>query len=297
MHILSNRRSALFLATPGILIMLFAIVAPLILGAYYSFTDFGGFGKKEFIGLENYQKVLFHDPTFWRSLGNAALLLFVTVCIQNPLAFLLAGVLIKLNEKISRFLRTIYFVPAILTVVVIAKLWNHLMNPNFGLLNKVLAAVGLESLADVAWLSQPNTALGAVIFIIVWHGFGWALLFYYSGLTTIPKELEEAAVVDGANRRQIYGRVVIPYMLPVIQAVIIIDITSCLKQMEIIFLSTQGGPGDLTEFVAHYLYRQAFVASRYGYGNAISIVFVIVALTVTLLAQRYLSHARANQEV
>ena len=296
MHILSNRRNAMQLVAPGVLVMMFAIVAPLILGAAYSLTEWSGFGKKAFIGLDNYQRVLFRDPIFWRSLGNAGLLLLVTVFIQNPLAFLLAGVLIRLNQRISRFLRTIYFVPAILTVVVITKLWVNLMNPNFGLLNKLLAAMGFDSLSSIAWLSQTNTALGAVIFIIVWHGFGWALLFYYSGLTTVPTELEEAAVVDGANRAQIYTRVVIPYMMPVIQAVIIIDITSCLKQMEIIFLSTQGGPGDLTEFVAHYLYRQAFVASRFGYGNAISIVFVIIALTVTLLAQRYLSHARAAQE-
>lgn len=296
MHILSNRRNAVLLAAPGVLVMLFAIVAPIILGASYSLTKWNGFGAKEFVGLANYRRVLFQDPVFWRSLGNAGLLLIVTVCVQNPLAFLLAGVLIRLNKKISRFLRTVYFVPAILTVVVITKLWVNLLNPNFGLLNKLLAALGFDSLASTAWLSQPDTALGAVIFIIVWHGFGWALLFYYSGLTTVPKVLEEAALVDGANRPQIYGRVIIPAMLPVIQAVIIIDITSCLKQMEIIFLSTQGGPGDLTEFVAHYLYRQAFVASRYGYGNAVSVVFVIAALTVTLLAQRFLSQARNAQE-
>ena len=295
MHILNDRRTAATLVAPGVLVMLFAIVAPIILSISYSFTEWSGFGAKEFVGLENFRKVLFDDPTFWRSLGNAGILLLVTVFLQNPLAFLLAGVLIRLSEKLSRFLRTIYFVPAILTVVVITKLWVNLMNPNYGLVNKIFAALGAEALADTAWLSQTGTALGAVIFIIVWHGFGWALLFYYSGLTTVPKELEEAAVVDGANRRQIYGRVILPYMLPVLQAVVIIDITSCLKQMEIILLSTEGGPGNLTEFVAHYLYREAFVASKFGYGNAISIVFVLIALGVTMAAQRLLAGLNERQ--
>ncbi len=297
MKILSDARSAYALITPGVLIMVFAVVAPILLSVSYSLTAWSGFGPKTFIGFENYRRLLLADGTFWRSLGNAGLLLLVTVFVQNPIAFLLAGVLIRLNEKVSRFLRTVYFVPAIMTVVVVTKLWTNLMNPYFGLINKVFAAVGYDSLAEITWLGNPATALGAVIFIIVWHGFGWALLFYYSGLTTVPKELEEAAIVDGANRRQIYARVVIPYMLPVIEAVIIIDITSCLKQMEIVLLSTQGGPGDLTEFVAHYLYRQAFTASRFGYGNAISIVFVLVALLVTFLAQRYLSGVRQSQEV
>lgn len=275
--------------------MLFAVMAPIILSVFYSLTEWSGFGAKQFIGLANYPKVL-SDPVFWHSLLNALILLLVTVFIQNPLAFLLAGLLIRINNRVSRFLRTVYFVPAILTVVVVTKLWVNLFNPHYGLVNKILAALGLNSLSEVAWLSKPSTALLSVVFITVWYGFGWALLFYYSGLTTVPKELEEAALVDGANRWQIYGHVIIPYMLPVIQAVIIIDITSCMKQMEIVLLSTEGGPGNLTEFVAHYLYRQAFVASRFGYGNAISIVFVAVVLTVTILAQRYIAGVQKTQE-
>ena len=295
MHVLSNRRTAMLLVSPGVAVILFAIAAPIILSVSYSLTEWSGFGAPTFVALRNYRRVLFDDPTFWRSLWNALLLLLVTVFIQNPIAFMLAGVLINLGAKVSRFLRTIYFVPAILTVVVAVKLWTNIMNPHYGLLNKALGALGLSSLAEISWLSDPSTALGAVIFITAWHGFGWALLFYYSGLTTVPKELKEAAIVDGANRVQLYTRVIVPYMLPVIQAIIIIDITACLKQMEVVFLSTGGGPGDLTEFAAHYLYRQAFVASRFGYGNAISIVFVIVAITVTLVAQRYLTTVRETR--
>jgi len=286
--ILNSRKTIFLLVFPGLAIMVFAILAPILLSVIYSLSDWSGFGARNFIGLANYKEVITQDPTFWRSLYNALLLLGVTVFIQNVLAFILASVLIHLTPKLSLILRTIYFIPAILTVVVITKLWVNILNPNFGLLNKMLTSLGLDSWGH-AWLSDPKTALGAVIFITVWHGFGWALLFYYSGLTTVPRELEEAAMVDGAGPVTRYLKVVIPFMMPVIQAVIIIDITACLKQMEIVMLSTGGGPGNTTQFVAYHLYEQAFKYSRYGFGNAISILFVIIALTITLLARKYLA--------
>jgi len=291
--IMNSKKMILIFVLPGLLLMVFAILAPILLSLYFSFVEWSGFGAKTFIGLANYKEILTQDPTFWRSLYNALMLLLITVFIQNVVAFMLASILIKLTSKASLVLRTIYFIPAILTVVVITKIWVNIMNPNFGLLNKLLGAIGLESL-ERFWLSDPKTALGSVIFITIWHGFGWALLFYYSGLTTVPKELEEAALVDGAGPIARYTKVVIPYMMPVIQAVIIIDITACLKQMEIVMLSTSGGPGDTTQFIALHLYQQAFKYSRFGYGNAISILFVVIALTITLLARKYLSGDNTN---
>jgi raffinose/stachyose/melibiose transport system permease protein len=108
---------------------------------------------------------------------------------------------------------------------------------------------------------------------------------------TVPKEIEEAARVDGAGWLQTYTRIVIPYLFPVISAVIVIDVISCLKQMEMIFLSTEGGPGQLTQFIAVYLYQKAFVAGQYGYGNALSVLFVITAVGLTILVQRLLRTA------
>ncbi len=264
--------------------MLFAIVAPILLSVYYSMTIWAGFGKMTFVGLKNFGDVLFADSTFWRSVLNAIILALVTIFIQNPIAFIIAASLRRIGKG-SRTFRTIYFIPAILTVVVITKLWVSIFNPNYGLLNKLLHDIGFKSVS-IAWLSNPSTALGAVIFIMIWWGFGWALLFYYSGLMTMPKEIEEAAIIDGANPLQMYTRVVIPYIMPVIQAVLIIDVISSLKQMEVIYLSTNGAPGDASQFVANYLYTKAFTYSQYGYGSAVSVVFVVVALVLTLITRR-----------
>jgi raffinose/stachyose/melibiose transport system permease protein len=215
------------------------------------------------------------------------LLILVTVFLQHPLAFALAAVLSHLSRRVSRVLRTVYFIPAVLSLVIVAKLWVDIFNPNFGIVNKLLVALGLESWA-VSWLSNPHTALWAVIWIIVWQGFGWALLFYYAGLMTVPKELEEAPRVDGASWFQTYTRVIIPYLAPVVGAVIVIDVVSSMKQMELIYLSTGGGPGQLTQFAGVYLYQKAFVASEYGYGNALSVLFVLVSVGLTLIVQRVL---------
>jgi raffinose/stachyose/melibiose transport system permease protein len=277
--------SALLL--PGAAVLVFALVVPLGFSIYYSLTDWAGFGDYRWIGVDNYRDILTDDPVFWRSLWNVFLLMLVTIFVQNPVAFALAAVLTRISARASRALRTVYFIPAVLSLVIVAKLWVDVFNPNFGILNKLLIAVGLRSLA-VSWLSDPRTALPAVLWIIVWQGFGWAVLFYYGGLVTVPKDIIEAARVDGASWFQTYTRVIIPYLSPVIAGIIVIDVVSSMKQMELIYLSTAGGPGHLTQFLGVYLYQKAFVAGEYGYGNALSVLFVVVSIGLALVVQRVL---------
>lgn len=281
----SFKATPALLVFPGLFVMAMAIGVPLCLSVYYSLTNWAGFGKMTFVGFENFQELILHDTTFWKSLIHALILAAVTLFIQNPIAFVLAALLTKV-KKGGRFFRTVYFIPAVLSVVVITKMWVHVFNPTYGILNKGLRAIGVYNLATIGWLSNPKTALGAVIFIIIWHGFGWALLFYYTGLMTVPKDLEEAARIDGASWFQLYTRVIIPYIMPVMQSVAIIGIIACLKQMEIVYLSTEGGPGDITQFVANYLYIKAFKYSQYGYGNAISVVFFFIAMGLVLLTRK-----------
>jgi raffinose/stachyose/melibiose transport system permease protein len=280
-----NPTVAAVLVLPGIAVMVFSMLIPLLVSGYFSLTDWAGFGDFRFVGLDNYREILLHDPVFWRSLWNTLLLMLVTIFVQNPIAFALAAVLAHVSQRLSRILRTIYFVPAVLSAVIIAKVWVNIFNPTYGMLDKALRAVGLDALA-VSWLSDPRTAIWAVIWIVVWQGFGWALLFYYAGLMTVPREIEEAARVDGASWLQAYWHIVIPYLRPAIAAVVVIDVISSMKQMDLVFLSTNGGPGTLTQFVGVWLYQKAFASGEYGYGNALSVLFVLVSVGLTLLVQR-----------
>jgi raffinose/stachyose/melibiose transport system permease protein len=284
-HKIANKFDIFLMVLPGAAVLGFAMVVPIVLSVYYGMTDWAGIGQAHFIGMTNFQQILTQDPTFWLSLLNALILTAVTLFIQNPLALLVCIMLLAVRKG-ERFFRTVYFIPAIISVVVTTKLWTAIFSPQYGLLNKFLALIGLNAWAT-DWLSNIHTALGSVIFIIIWQGFGWAVLFYYAGLIGIPKELKEAARIDGASGIRLYAKVIIPLMMPVIRSIAIIGLISCFKQMETVYLSTGGGPGDLTQFLANYLYIKAFESGQYGYGNALSVLFVIVCILGTCLLNRF----------
>lgn len=275
----SNKLVILSLILPGLLLFVFAILAPICLSVYYGFTDYSGMGALEFIGIENY-KTLLHDSTFWLSLRNSLLLALGFVFIQHPLAMITAAVLDKLGGKGENFFRCVYFIPNVISVAVIAYLWKFIYNPDFGLLNKVAVAFGGKG--GFNWFSE-DTAIWAVLIVLIWHGFGWGMLIYYTGIKNIDPTLYEAAAIDGANQRTTFLRVTLPLMKPVIQVNVTMACISALKQMETVYLLTNGGPGNSTQFTANYLYQQAFKAFKYGYGNAIGVIFIIICLITTVL--------------
>ena len=249
---------------------------------YYGFTDYSGMGIADFIGLANYKELL-HDKAFAISLRNSLLLAIGFICIQHPLAMIVAAVLDKLGGKGENFFRCVYFIPNVISVAVIAYLWKFIYNPDFGLLNNIIKAFGGKG--DINWFST-DTAIWSVLIVLIWHGFGWGMLIYYTGIKNIDPTLYEAAAIDGASQTQTFLRITLPLMKPVIQVNVTMAVISALKQMETVYLLTNGGPGNSTQFAANYLYQQAFKAFKYGYGNAIGVVFIIICLIVTVLLNK-----------
>lgn len=278
----SNKLVILSLVLPGLLLFVFAILAPICLSVYYGFTDYSGMGSYHMIGLENY-KNLMHDSAFWTSLRNSLFLAIGFICIQHPLAMITAAVLDKLSGRGESFFRCVYFIPNVISVAVIAYLWKFIYNPDFGLLNNVIKAFGGKG--DINWFST-DTAIWSVLVVLIWHGFGWGMLIYYTGIKNIDPVLYEAAAIDGANQRTIFLRITLPLMKPVIQVNVTMAVISALKQMETVYLLTNGGPGNSTQFAANYLYQQAFKAFRYGYGNAIGVIFIIICLVATVVLNK-----------
>ena len=275
----SNKAVIFSLVLPGLLLFLFAILAPICLSVYYGFTDYSGMGSYNMIGFENY-KSLVHDKVFWMSMRNSLFLAIGFVCIQHPLAMIVAAVLDKLGGRGEGFFRCVYFIPNVISVAVIAYLWKFIYNPDFGLLNNVIKLFGGKG--DINWLSQQN-AIWSVLLVLIWHGFGWGMLIYYTGIKNIDQTLYEAASIDGANQRQQFLHITLPLMKPVIQVNVTMAVISALKQMETVYLLTNGGPANSTQFAANYLYQQAFKAFKYGYGNAIGVVFILICLLATVL--------------
>jgi raffinose/stachyose/melibiose transport system permease protein len=277
-----NKLVILSLVLPGLLLFVFAILAPICLSVYYGFTDYSGMGTADFIGLANYKELL-HDKAFAISLRNSLLLAIGFICIQHPLAMIVAAVLDKLGGKGENFFRCVYFIPNVISVAVIAYLWKFIYNPDFGLLNNIIKAFGGKG--DINWFGT-DTAIWSVLIVLIWHGFGWGMLIYYTGIKNIDPTLYEAAAIDGASQTQTFLRITLPLMKPVIQVNVTMAVISALKQMETVYLLTNGGPGNSTQFAANYLYQQAFKAFKYGYGNAIGVVFIIICLIVTVLLNK-----------
>lgn len=278
----SNKLVIISLILPGILLFVFAILAPICLSVYYSFTDYSGMGSFNFIGAQNYN-TLMHDKAFATSLRNSLLLAIGFICIQHPIAIIVAAVLDKIGGRGENFFRCVYFIPNVISVAVIAYLWKFIYNPDFGLLNNVIKLFGGKG--DINWFSYDN-AIWSVLIVLIWHGFGWGMLIYYTGIKNIDPVLYEAASIDGANQIQTFVRVTLPLMKPVIQVNVTMAVISALKQMETVYLLTNGGPGNSTQFAANYLYQQAFKAFKYGYGNAIGVVFIIICLVATVLLNK-----------
>jgi len=287
MHKVMSDKLAIFLFVfPGVAFFLLMFVAPIILSGYYSMTETLAPGTRaEWVGFANYIELLFHDGRFWLSLRNALLLGLGFVLIQHPICIFFAILLDRIGGKAEKWFRTIFFIPCVISVVVISRMWLSLLDPTFGIFNKALSAVGLGAFQH-AWLGDTNTALGSLLAILIWSGFGWGLLFYYAGVKGIPEELYEAARLDGATGLKLHLRITVPLLSPVITVQLTLAMVTALKQMETVFLTTNGGPGDVTQFLAVYLYNQAFSASNYGYANAISIMFIVVCLAVTFLLNK-----------
>ncbi|WP_058485575.1 carbohydrate ABC transporter permease [Defluviitalea phaphyphila] len=281
----SNKWIILSLVIPGIITFVFAILTPILLSLYYSLTDFAGIGKANFIGFENY-KNLIKDKVFWVSLRNSLFLALGFIFIQHPIAIITAAILDKLQGKAEGFFRTIYFIPNVISVAIIAYLWKFIYNPNFGLLNNILKLFGYTN--EINWLGK-GMAIWSVIIVLIWHGFGWGMLIYYAGIKNINPILYEVAAIDGADAKTTFLKITLPLMKPVIQVNVTLAIIAALKQMETVYLLTNGGPGNETQFLANYLYKQAFNSFKYGYGNAISVVFIIICLASTIILNKIFS--------
>jgi raffinose/stachyose/melibiose transport system permease protein len=280
-QVLAKRTAIISLLAPGFAFFIFAVLLPILLSVYYGMTGYQGIGVPNFIGLVNFREILLHDHIFWISLRNSLLLAIAYVVIQHPICMFFAVIIDAIGGRVEKVFRAVAFLPVVISVVVTSKMWVSVFEPQYGLLNKVLDLMGLSVLKQ-QWLGDIRTSLASIILICIWQGAGWVILFYYAGLKGIREELYEAARIDGATGAQMFFRITFPLLSPVIRVIVTLAIISALKQMETIFLTTNGGPSNATQFLGNYLYQRAFIYQQYGYGNALSVLFVIVCVVANI---------------
>lgn len=267
---------------PALALFVGILIAPILMSGYYSFFDWNGFGAKEFIGLSNYQELFTSEAIgFMKALGNSLLLAALSVFLQLPLSLGLALMLGK-GIKGERAFLSIYFLPVLISTVVIGQLWLKIYNPDYGILNVILRGLGLDNLAKI-WLGTKETALGAVFVPTLWQYVGYHMLLMYAGVRGVSPDLREAAKLDGATDGQVDRYIVIPSIKPIIKVSVIFAITGSLKSFDLIYVLTNGGPLHATEVPSTLMINMLFLRNRYGMGSAIAVLLIALCFAFALL--------------
>lgn len=281
---------ALAMTSPAVVLLLVFFVVPVALMFGLAFTNARLISPRpaEFVGLDNFVS-LFGDSLFWASLRNTAYFALVVVPAQAGLALLLA-VLVNAKVRGRNFFRTVYFVPVVTSMVVVSLLWRFIYEPD-GLLNQLIRAVSFGTLEGTDWLNNPSTAMPAIMLMSIWQAVGFHMVIWLAGLQTIPPELYEAAALDGAGGWQLFRHVTwagIRQTRTFILITITIGAFSLFTQISVM---TQGGPLDSTTTVVFMAVRTGYEQHATGYAAAVSLVFFVVVLAISLV-QRFLTRER-----
>jgi raffinose/stachyose/melibiose transport system permease protein len=250
-------------------------------GAYYAFTDWTGVGDYDFVGLDNFRRIL-DDPTLLGSLKNTLLLAFGFLILTNVLGVLLA---LALNRtlKTRYLLRVLLFMPTVLSPLAVSYIWRYIFDFD-GPLNQVLGWVGLESWQR-PWLADPTLAIWAILVVMVWQTTGLVMVIYLAGLATVPVEMEEAAALDGAGAWRRFWSVTVPSIRPAIAIAGTLMLIQGLRVFDQIMALTNGGPGSATETMATQVYKQTFALGNFGFGAALALGLTAIILVFSVLQQ------------
>ena len=272
-----------FVIIPFLVYLVF-VLYPLFGTLQLSFQRWDGFSPdKEFVGIINYTQ-MWNDPisvkSFYHNLVWILLGTFLPIIVALPLAVILWSGIRGLT-----IFRTIFFMPIVLSSMIVGIIWGWIYNPVFGILNEFLRGVGLDSLAR-AWLGDPATALPAIIIASAWHYYGFCIVILLAGLQNVDLSLVDAAKVDGANSWQCFINIIIPQLREVLTMLIIYTLIGGFKVFDIVFSVTAGGPAYATELMATYLYKQVFQLNNVGYGSAIAIFLALLVMVVSIISIR-----------
>ena len=271
----------MFLIVP-LIIYLVWVIGPMIYTFYLSLTDWDGLSTPHLRNppLQNY-KMLFKDPVFKTSLQNNLrwILSFITIPVAAGLALAMA-----LNRKIpgAKFFKASFYSPMVLSLVVCGLIWSWLYHPANGLINTMLRAVGLDSLAK-GWLSDKDLVMWSVIAVAVWRQVGYVMVLYLAGLQSVDPGLIDASKVDGCNSWHTFRHVIFPLLSPVTVTVMVISVIDSLRAFDLVSVMTRGGPYNSSSVLANFMYIEAFNNYKMGYGAAISVILFLISLVFIFL--------------
>jgi len=268
---------------PCLLLYVCLVFIPILVSIYSGMLDWNGIGASKFIGFANYTKMFTNDSVFWPALGRTFLLAGFSMLVQVPIALFVA-ILISRYVRRPNFLVSSYFLPVILSVVVIGQLWKTIYNPASmgGMINQILIGLGLDSLTH-SWLTEPKVAIFAVILVSLWQYLGYHILIQFTGIQNIPADIYEAAKIDGADGFKADRYITLPMIVPIFKISVVLAFIGSLQSFDLIMVMTGGGPAHATDVISSHMYNMSFLSMKYGYGSAIATFLVFVCLLATVI--------------
>lgn len=289
-----SRAGGLLWLAPAILILVAFVYLPLVQNFGFATSKWDIYsGSQEFIGGRNFE-LLPRDPIFWQSLWNNLLYAIVSIVFQVGGALIVASLVESVrNRRVRNSLRVIYFIPSAISITVSGLLFYFIYEPNIGMLNNFLSAVGLDALAQ-PWLGQSSTAMLSIIAMSQWQGFGYSALLFTVAIQRIPTELYEAAAIDGIGGIRQFFTITVPLVREMSGLMMIVTISGAFQVFNEVMVMTSGGPNNSTQVLATWLYRNGFVRNDFGYAAAIAVVIFILTLGIGLLQLWYTRKRRVD---
>lgn len=289
----SNWFAVLWTAPALIFYIAFAII-PLFIALYYSFTRWNGLAPAQWIGLGNWS-ALFSDQVTLTSLLLTIQVMVISWIVQTPISMLL-GVFMAGKQFYRSVLGVLYFLPLLFSAVAIALTWQNMLDPNFGVVNPLLAAMGLSGLARV-WLGDPHLAFYVVMVIVSWQFIPFHALLYLGGARQIPKELYEAANIDGGGRIQNFFAITLPQLKYTIITSTTLIFTGSLTYFDLFWVTTQGGPGYATRVLPLQMYITAFLNEQVGYGSMVAVVLAVFGIALSFILLRFSGFSKMSSQL
>ncbi|MFC5532438.1 carbohydrate ABC transporter permease [Cohnella yongneupensis] len=273
----------LFLLPVVVLYVLFFIY-PMFAAFAKAFTKWNGIEPAQFNGLKNFKNAL-TDEKLWASVKNNGYFILFSVFVQVPI-IVFFSLLISNVKKLKGLYKTAVFVPAVMSTAVIGILWSFIYEPDIGLFNLILTKLGFN---PVMWLSDSSWAMFSILITNAWQWTGFYIVMVLAAILAIPKEINEAATVDGASSFRRATSITVPLIMPIISVVIMLSIAGAMKAADIVIVMTRGGPGGATDVMATYMIKYGITNIKYGYGNAIAVLIFVFTLILTVLYQLLLA--------
>lgn len=267
---------------PALAAILISVEIPFLMSVFSSFTKWNGLDRAQtFIGLENYKELFLDDLDMWKAFGFTLRLTLGSVIVVNLCALLLA-VLLDSDLRGKNALRAAFYVPNIVSLIIIGYIWRFIFSAGF---ESFFQTTGW-GIFMFSWLGDVNLVYFSVLMVSVWHSLGFYLVIYIAGLQTVPRDLIEASMIDGAGKAVRFFRITLPLIMSAITVSVFHSLSNGLKAFDVIFSLTNGGPGNSTTTIALDIYRTAFVINRFGYGTAKSVVLFLMILILSIFQVR-----------